>query len=404
MAGRTIIHCPKFTSNQTMQIITGSTPLTAQVRQSAVSIMFRLYGHGRATTITSSRTKFQPHSALAANLISPSIDNWDISRPQIFPPPNFSSGPADTTTMNELVINQHTIISKFNYVCFTDGSKLNNQTGAGLVLYSGPHHNPLSSFYWRLGDNNTVFQAEMFAISQACELLLSLPLGNASIAIFTDSLSSISALSMESSDSKLVIGTRLLLDKVDDICSSLSLQWIRGHSGIPGNELADHLAKKGSNSTPIIPLGLPKSLFKRELFDHNLGARLDSQSAFVSSNPLCSLLICYASPRHLSFFKSLNRHNSRIMTAFLDNKAPLLSFLHKIGLVPSPICNYCTGVSQDNAHILLSCPALDLQRLTFLGNNPDISSSSSHITPLSLLQFLLNIPLFKKYTNDSAGV
>ena len=150
-------------------------------------------------------------------------------------------------------------------------------------------------------------------------------------------------------------------------------------------------------------MGLPKALFKRELLDHSLSSRLASQTAFVSSNPLSSLLICYASPHHLSFFKSLNRHNSRIMTAFLDNKAPLLSFLHKIGLAPSPICTYCTEVSQDNAHILLSCPAFDLQRLNLLGNNPDISSSSSHITPLSLLQFLLNIPLFINYTNDSAG-
>ena len=101
--------------------------------------------------------------------------------------------------------------------------KAKSKTGSELVVYFKYNADPLATFKWRLDDRNTVFQSEMIAIREAYSFLRSLSCHNASIAIFTDSLSSVHALSAEASSSQLCIDTRRELDILTSEYSFVSL-------------------------------------------------------------------------------------------------------------------------------------------------------------------------------------
>ena len=114
-----------------------------------------------------------------------------------------------------------------------------------------------------------------------------------------------------------------------------------------------------------------------------------NNSSFITSNPLHDLLCSFASPSYTRFFHHLNRKHSRILASFLDNKAPLRSFLYTINLVDLPTCNLCFMSQQDNIHILKFCPVLSYQRHN--------SFHSSNFSPSELLHFLLSLPLYNSF-------
>ena len=239
-----------------------------------------------------------------------------------FSKPSFHTIIADDSLLNTLKSSHQSILDQYQFSCFTDGSKVNGHTGAGLVVYTQHSSHPLSTFKWRLHDSNSVFQAELAAIEEACKLLLSLPSQGSSVAIFTDSLSSVSALSRESSSSLLCIRTRHSLDKLASTCRSVNLTWIRGHAGIIGSETADSLAKLGTSCESYISVPLPLSFFKATLKEASFDNREQLLVVAVTSNPLRPLLIHFSSSTLTKFFQRLDRRNSRVLTAFLDNNAP----------------------------------------------------------------------------------
>ncbi|XP_055584695.1 uncharacterized protein LOC129737559 [Uranotaenia lowii] len=131
---------------------------------------------------------------------------------------------------------------KFGHLphAYTDGSKTNNgRVGSGV--YNGNNNLSLP-----IPSQCSVFSSEAFAILKAAETY------DPKTVIFSDSASVLSALSHGNIKHPwLPTITKIALQKQITLC------WVPGHAGIPGNEAADRLAAAAKLSDPP-PIAIPQ--------------------------------------------------------------------------------------------------------------------------------------------------
>ena len=138
---------------------------------------------------------------------------------------------------------KHRCLTQFNV--FTDGSRMNEQTGAGYVIYN--NRSQAASGFLRLPDHATVFQAEITAVDAAANALAALPTTNIRyVKFFIDSQAAIQALGNPCVRSKAVGQAIDSLNNLSSKATRVSLVWIPAHKGHFGNTLADDLAKRGA--------------------------------------------------------------------------------------------------------------------------------------------------------------
>jgi ribonuclease HI len=123
---------------------------------------------------------------------------------------------------------------------YTDGSLLEERSGAGV--YIEVDRQPQVTMSERLPPC-TVFQSELRAIQMAYEHLCLHEHNNKDIHIQVDSQAALQSLVKLQITSKTVPQTAQLLREL-----AVTLQWVKAHVGIPGNEMADEAAKAGSQS------------------------------------------------------------------------------------------------------------------------------------------------------------
>ena len=141
---------------------------------------------------------------------------------------------------------------KDTVVCYTDGSKYQDNVGAGFSLritgYKGKER-PYKERAITLRSSNTVYQAEVTAINEAVKEAIKYvgihPLHR--IAVFSDSRSALQALSGIKSRSKVLNDCKNTLLQAARI-TDVDLYWIKAHANHEGNERADTLAKLGAEA------------------------------------------------------------------------------------------------------------------------------------------------------------
>ena len=97
-------------------------------------------------------------------------------------------------------------------------------------------------------DTSTVFQAEIEAISHACQYALAniKELDIKYIKILSDSQAAIKALNKPRITSQAVLTTLESMETLAIEAKHLTLAWIKAHVGTEGNEQADQAAKEGA--------------------------------------------------------------------------------------------------------------------------------------------------------------
>ena len=142
---------------------------------------------------------------------------------------------------------------------------------------------------------------------------------------------------------------------------SIRLQWIPGHSFLPGNDAVDELARRGALfMSSVSPCSLSRLISRIHFSLFSDWRRTVSSKLFDTQVPLISTEKLVL-PRHARCVLSRLRCNGHSLL--------LSSHLSRIGRIENPSCSVCGHPSQDTTHLILHCPATDSLRRSLFGDS-----------------------------------
>ena len=265
----------------------------------------------------------------------------------------------NTTATSHLSSLSHSDIS-----AWTDGSVPGGlgQGGAGIHIKCSKCVTA-TSLSFSTGLWSTSYSAETIAILHALEWCIShsKACNFDSITFFSDSLSVLSTLS-----TPLPYLTPKSLSDTQSLLNSLSktkvvhLQWIPGHSSLPGNNLADSLVKIGASLDPSnISVSLAPLISFQKQFLYTSSRRSVQSDLFLHQIPPVS-------PEELTLPRSARCALSRLRCN--GHSTLLNSYLHRVGRAETPSCSNCGSESQDLFRLVLDCLVLDHLRRAIFGH------------------------------------
>ena len=250
--------------------------------------------------------------------------------------------PAALKTLTQAMIDESYPASSWTHV-YTDGSAEEATRNGGSGIYVRFADGDSSSLAIPGGKLCSNFRAEVLAIKTAADFLSSCdkPLGK--VSILTDSMSTLQALNAPDAG-PLIESLKASLASLTEKAHT-TLQWVPAHTGLPGNERADRLAKEGSRLTqPTSPATyeetktLLRSSSKREWSSLNHGYQAER-------DPI----------------RTLERKNQTLIFRMRTGHCGLRAHLKKIGATATATCQ-CGQGDQTPAHILQDCPLFEEQR------------------------------------------
>ena len=251
--------------------------------------------------------------------------------------------------------------------CYTDGSKTDTGCGSGYIITTNNNKDTIEEKHFKLPDHCTVFQAELSAIREACNYLNNER--NKHIIIWTDSLSSIQALTT------CTIRSKTTLDCLKAISctathNTLEVRWIAAHKGLWGNEKADELAKLGTSSEDVRSIPIPQSYIKTQI--NNRVKLLDQQAWNSDKHPHTDSSIggCKSEDIKKQINSTLinNRDNYRTALHLITGHCALNKYLHRINRSNTNLCPLCDLAEETVSHFLGQCPATAELRNEYLAD------------------------------------
>jgi ribonuclease HI len=258
---------------------------------------------------------------------------------------------------------------------YTDGSatKATVKAGFGVLV----HHPDGTSeeLYGPCGEYCNNYEAEITAIETAVYHLNTMfdiiPSKKKNTVIFTDSKSALQALKNNNNKPEC---TQLIKD-INNLINThnikLVMQWIPGHSNIPGNDRADTLAKRGSNQTQIhtsTSLETTKQIIKSNCKED----WLNRWAMGVTGRKLFQHM---SRPNPRDNINNLKRREQSTIFRLRTGHTLLNNHISRIQPNQSPACPLCEHPHETVEHHLFYCPALHDIRITLLPQRPDTNNT-----------------------------
>ena len=263
---------------------------------------------------------------------------------------------------------------------YTDGSKTPNHVGAGVVAIEAQKE--IFTRAQRLHSDCTVFQAELCGILLAVDWILIQQYNKSTYAIHVDSRTALLAVANKKTTHPLAAEIREKLTALNTT-TKITLHWVKGHSGLKGNERADHLAKvtayRNNNiEYKAIPISRGKQLL-RDYYNKIWNATYTNSTVATHTK-----LFIPNIPHRLS----ISLWPNFILTQFLTNHGSFKEYLHRMKKAPSPTC-FCPERSQQTAlHLIQECSIFSNERPTVLTSLSLPQIIKTHIHTVSVMNIL----------------
>ena len=226
---------------------------------------------------------------------------------------------------------------------YTDGSRIENRVAAAVV------HETVTAKTTRLPNKASIFRAELYAISLAVALLQRRREKN--FIIFSDSMSSLEALSGFRVELDLVYNIIKDYTRLTNNGKTIVLCWIPGHVNIRGNEKAD-AAAKSALSLSVTNMKLPAHELIPRVSKFCLAEWQDIWNC-CEGNKLHSI---YTTVGTVTHSKNISRYDSVIINRLRIGHCRL-THSYLLSGDDLPTCDTCT-LPLTVKHILLDCPSL----------------------------------------------